>query len=89
MKKYSIDSPILKINSNSYLKFIMFIAPFLNFLPGLNLDMYAPSMPAIAKHFSVSVMIVKNTMSATLPGMMVGCIVFGLLIDSLGRKNHY
>lgn len=82
-----IEQPIFKLKQNNYINLIVFLAPLLNFLPGLSFDMYAPSMPAIAMQFHVSPMLVKNTMSAMLLGMMVGALPFGLLIDSIGRKR--
>ncbi len=47
MKRY-LEQPILNIKDDAYLTLLIVIAPLLNFLPGLNIDMYAPSMPAIA-----------------------------------------
>ncbi len=85
--KINLDNAIVKNRKDIYLTLIIIIAPLLNLLPGLNLDMYAPSMPAISKYFSVSSMLVKNTMSATMLGMMVGCMLFGALVDSVGRKR--
>ncbi len=82
-----IDNPIIKTKLNLYLTLVVIIAPLLNFLSGINIDMYAPSMPSIAQYFSISAMLTKNTVSITILGMAVGCIVFGALIDSIGRKS--
>ena len=81
------DKPIIPVKSNTYLTLIIVIAPLLNFLSGINIDMYAPSMPSIAQHFSVSVMAIKNTISITILGMTFGCLIFGALIDAIGRKR--
>lgn len=86
MKRF-LDQPIIPIKSSVYLTLIIIIAPLLNFLSGINIDMYAPSMPSIAQYFSVSIMIIKNTISMTILGMTLGCIIFGTLIDAIGRKR--
>ncbi len=82
-----IDKPIIQVKPSVYLTLLVIIAPLLNFLSGINIDMYAPSMPSIAQYFSVSAMLTKDTVSITILGMAVGCIVFGALIDSIGRKS--
>jgi len=86
MNKF-IEQPIIKTNQELYIKLVIIIAPLFNFLSGINIDMYAPSMPSIAKYFSVSAILTKNTISITILGMVIGCLIFGALIDSLGRKN--
>jgi DHA1 family bicyclomycin/chloramphenicol resistance-like MFS transporter len=82
-----IDQPIIKTKPDNYIILVMIIAPLLNFLSGINIDMYVPSMPSIANHFAVSVMLTKNTVSITILGMVIGCVIFGALIDSIGRKS--
>ncbi len=66
---------------------LVVIAPLLNFLSGISIDLYAPSMPSIAKYFTASVMATKNTISSTILGMTFGCLIFGVLIDTIGRKR--
>lgn len=85
--KHYLDHPIIKIQGEAYLSLLICLAPLLNFLSGLNIDMYAPSMPAIANHFAVSAMAVKNTMTIEMFGMALGSIIFGTLIDTMGRKR--
>jgi MFS family permease len=63
------------------------LAPLLNFLAGINIDIYSPSMPAIASYFNASIAMTKNTISVTVAGWAMGAVLFGTLIDSLGRKN--
>ena len=86
MKKY-LDQPIIPIKDNTYLTLIMILAPLLNFLSGINIDMYAPSMPSIARYYSISTAIAKNTISITVLGVSIGCLLFGALLDSIGRKR--
>jgi len=86
MKNY-LNHAVIKLRKETYLSLLIWLAPLLNFLPGLNIDMYAPSMPAIARHFAVSAMAVKNTMTVEVLGMAVGGIIFGTLIDVIGRKR--
>ena len=85
MKNY-LDQPVISLEKSSYLTLIIFLAPFLNFLAGITTDIFAPSLPAIARDLHTSNMLTKNTISITLFGWMIGAIVFGVLIDSLGRK---
>lgn len=81
-----IQRSIIKINASHYLSLFVVIAAMLNFLAGINIDMYAPSMPALANYFHVNVASIKTTIAMSIFGWSAGCIVFGALIDSLGRK---
>ncbi len=86
MKKF-LDQPIVTISKESYLTLIVIVMPVLNFLSGINIDIYAPSMPSIATYFNVSILVMKNTITATILGWAFGAIVFGALIDAIGRKK--
>lgn len=86
MKKY-LDHPIYHLKQETYLTFVIILGPLLYFLSGINLDMYAPSLPAIANYFQASIVAAKNTMSAALLGWSCGAYIFGVLIDSYGRKR--
>ncbi len=66
---------------------VMILAPMLNFLTGINIDLYAPSLPSIADYFQVSIVVAKNTITATMLGFALGCLVFGALIDIVGRRK--
>jgi DHA1 family bicyclomycin/chloramphenicol resistance-like MFS transporter len=85
LKKY-LDKPLIPINKSTYLSLLLFFTPLLNFLSGINIDIYSPSMPSIAHYFDTSIMVVKNTITITLLGWTIGALVFGVLMDSLGRK---
>lgn len=86
MKKY-FDQPLIPLRENIYLCLLTFLAPLLNFLPGINIDMYAPSMPAIANYYVVSALVVKNTIAVSILGLAIGCLLFGVLMDRIGRKR--
>ncbi len=81
-----LNQAIIKTDDN-YISVFIFIAAILNFLAGITIDMYSPSMPAIAKYFAVSVVSVKATIAISIIGWSFGCVIFGALIDSLGRKT--
>jgi len=59
MKKY-LEQPVIAINNKTYLSLIVLLSPLLNFLSGINIDIYSPSMPSIATYFDVSVIATKN-----------------------------
>ena len=72
--------------TRNYLLLIMFVAPLLNFLTGINTDLYAPSLPAIATYFRVSPALAKDTIAITMIGFSLGSIIFGIMIDTIGRR---
>ena len=86
MRKY-LNYPLVELKSETYLTLIIFLAPCLYFLSGVNVDIYSPSMPTIAAYFNASVVATKNTISVSLLGWAVGGLTFGILIDSIGRKK--
>lgn len=86
MKKY-LDHPLIKTSNSTYLSIIIILSPLLNFLGGINIDIYSPSLPSIAEFFNTSAVVVKNTIFITLFGWTLGALTFGALIDSIGRKR--
>jgi len=82
-----LNSAIVKLSNETYLGLIILIAPLLNFLTGINIDLYTPSLPAIAAYYGVSAMVVKNTITVNMLGFAVGCIIFGPMIDIIGRRR--
>lgn len=66
--------------------FIVFLAPLINSLGGIAIDLYAPSMPAIGTEFGVSASVMQNTITATLAGYTIGQLFFGVMSDSVGRR---
>lgn len=82
-----LEKAFIQLRSDRYLGVLIILAPLLNFLSGINIDLYTPSLPAIADYFSASIVTVKNTITITMIGFAVGCIIFGALIDILGRRR--
>lgn len=77
----------ITLNRDDYISILIILMPLLNFLGGVNIDIYAPSMPSIAAQFHASMGVVKNTITATIIGWGFGAVVFGTAIDYLGRKK--
>lgn len=46
--KNLLNAGLISIRRESYLNLLIVIAPLLNCLVGLNIDLYTPSLPAIA-----------------------------------------
>lgn len=85
--KNILDKAIINLTPNNYLGLLIIIAPLLNFLTGINIDLYTPSLPAIANYYDASMMVAKNTITASMIGFAAGCIIFGAIIDNFGRRR--
>lgn len=85
MKNF-MRKPIIDLKGDKYLMWVIIVAPLLNFLAGISIDLYAPSLPSIATYFNTSVHSAKNTITFTMLGFAFGCIIFGTLMDILGRR---
>jgi DHA1 family bicyclomycin/chloramphenicol resistance-like MFS transporter len=70
-----------------YENFVIFLAPLLNSLAGIVVDLYAPSMPAIGYELHVSPATMQNTIAVTIVGYAFGQLFFGILSDWKGRRN--
>ncbi len=68
-----------------YTGYVIIIAPLLNSLSGIAIDLFAPSMPAIGAEFGASVAQMQNSISVTLIAYAVGQLFFGLIADGRGR----
>jgi predicted MFS family arabinose efflux permease len=86
MRKY-LNQSAIGIQSERYITLIVVLAPLLNFLAGINVDIYSPSMPVLTSYFHTSIAAVKDTLSASLLGWTIGAFGFGILIDNWGRKR--
>ncbi|NMP17155.1 multidrug effflux MFS transporter [Thalassotalea sp. Y01] len=53
----------------------------------LALDLYLPGMLTIAKHFNTSIAIIQNSLSVYLAGYAMGLLLFGPMVDSIGRRG--
>lgn len=81
-----LKCPIV-LSEKNYLLAVIIIAPLLNFLFGISVDLYAPSIYNITQHFHVSEFIGKRTIGALFFGFCLGCIVLGPLMDDYGRRK--
>jgi MFS family permease len=78
---------MIKLRETAYLNLMIILAPMINFISGISVDLYAPSMPAIAVEFHTTVMTVQNTITLSIVGWAIGCLFWGILYDVLGRKK--
>ncbi|WP_137169950.1 multidrug effflux MFS transporter [Marinomonas sp. FW-1] len=53
----------------------------------LSIDMYLPSLPAIANSLGTTDQLIQTTITVFLLGMAIGMLIFGPLSDMLGRKR--
>lgn len=53
----------------------------------LALDLYLPAFPSIAKELNAPIAIIQNSLSIYLLGFAVGMLIFGPLVDKLGRRK--
>ncbi|OAI46495.1 hypothetical protein AYO45_01760 [Gammaproteobacteria bacterium SCGC AG-212-F23] len=82
-----LNQGLIQIKKDRYLALLIVIAPLLNFLSGITFDLHAPSLPAIAMYFSAPMSAAKNTITISLLGFAIGCIVWGTLLDIFGRRR--
>ncbi|MBB72687.1 MAG: hypothetical protein CMF50_09850 [Legionellales bacterium] len=66
---------------------LMFLAPLLNILAGITIDLYAPSLPAIANDMGISASFAKNMVTMSFIGFGVGQLLIGTLADYYGRRR--
>lgn len=85
MRNYLKES-VIKIEPKYYYVLLGVLAPLLNFLAGITFDLHAPSLPAIANYYHAGLSEVKNTISISLLGLALGCLLFGILLDTFGRR---
>lgn len=81
-----LRNSIIEIKADNYLSLLIVLAPLLNFLSGITFDLHAPSLPAIATYFSAPISAAKNTITVSLLGFSIGCLLFGTLLDIFGRR---
>lgn len=68
-----------------YVAYVIVMAPLLNSVSGIAIDLFAPSMPSIAREFGVSDTLMQGSVSITLVAYAVGQLFFGLIADGRGR----
>ncbi|MGI4838199.1 MAG: MFS transporter [Janthinobacterium lividum] len=70
-----------------YVAYVIIMAPLLNSVSGIAIDLFAPSMPAIARQFGASDGVLQGSISITLIAYALGQLFFGLLADGRGRLS--
>lgn len=68
-----------------YTGYVIIMAPLLNSMSGITIDLFAPSMPAIGAEFNVNAAQMQNSISVTLIAYAIGQLFFGLIADCQGR----
>lgn len=84
--KNLFKNALIEVNKHRYLSLLIILAPLLNFLSGITFDLHAPSLPAIASYYAAPISAAKNTITVSLLGFSIGCILFGTLLDIFGRR---
>jgi Bcr/CflA subfamily drug resistance transporter len=75
------------MNANKrYENFIVFLAPLINSVGGIAIDLYAPSMPSIGHELGASPSLMQNTITITLLFYAIGQLFFGIMTDARGRR---
>jgi Bcr/CflA subfamily drug resistance transporter len=75
------------MNTNTrYENFIVFLAPLINSVAGIAIDLYAPSIPSIGRELSAQPTLMQNTITITLLCYAAGQLFFGIMADAWGRK---
>lgn len=77
---------MVSLDNDRYLMWVIFIAPLINFLAGISIDMCSPSLPAMADYYNVSASVIKNTITTEMIGFSLGALIFGPLMDGVGRR---
>ncbi|HKS13356.1 MAG TPA: multidrug effflux MFS transporter [Pseudomonas sp.] len=69
-----------------YENFIVFLAPLINSVGGIAIDLYAPSLPSIGRELGASASLMQNTITITLLFYAIGQLFFGVMADARGRR---
>lgn len=78
---------MITLREQVYLNFMMVLLPMINFVSGIAIDLYAPSMPAIALYFHSNAAMIQNTVTISVIGWAVGGLLWGVLFDIWGCKK--
>lgn len=78
-----ITRPDTMKSSSRALMIVLLTVP----LGGVGIDLYASSLPALAKHFGASAIMAKSTLTVFLAGLVVGMLYSGTVSDVVGRKR--
>ncbi|ALL67624.1 Permeases of the major facilitator superfamily [Paraburkholderia caribensis MBA4] len=72
--------------SRRYENFLVFLAPLINSVGGIAIDLYSPSIPSIGRELEATATTMQNTIAVTLIFYAFGQLVFGILSDWWGRR---
>ncbi len=65
---------------------LLLLAPLITLVNGIAIDLYTPSLPAIAHNFAIGASLAKFTVSISMIGFGLGVFTFGGLSDNWGRR---
>jgi MFS transporter, DHA1 family, multidrug resistance protein len=82
-----LQRPMFNLSGERYLLIVIIVAPLLNFIFGISVDLYAPSVPAITSYFHTSEILAKQGFSSIMLGFCLGCLVLGPMMDDYGRRK--
>lgn len=85
MRKEGIDS--MKNNSTNNRFYLILILGLLTAIGPFSIDMYLPAFPAIAENLHTSIAQVMLSLSSFFVGISVGQLIYGPLLERLGRKK--
>lgn len=66
---------------------LQFLAIIIPFLMGINVDLYVPSLPAIANYFHAPAYLAQLTVAAYVFAYGIGQLFLGILSDCIGRRK--
>lgn len=82
-----LSHPVFQLNKSRALSLLFIIAPLLNFLFGISIDMYTPALPEITKYFGTTYFDSHRTTNSFMFGFAIGCFILGALIDVYGTRR--
>ncbi|MCF6776590.1 multidrug effflux MFS transporter [Thiotrichales bacterium 19X7-9] len=82
-----IKAPLIELDDKKFDLFLLFLAPLITSINGISIDLYTPSLPAIAQAFDTSAQIAKSSISVGMIGFAIGVFTLGTLSDRLGRRS--
>jgi MFS transporter, DHA1 family, multidrug resistance protein len=84
LNQENINSTGKSCSPNKHVMFLMLLIPF---LMGSGIDLYVPSLPAIADYFHVGSGLVQQTIGFYMLSFGVGQLFLGVLSDIIGRRK--
>ncbi|MCF6765550.1 MFS transporter [Thiotrichales bacterium 19S3-7] len=82
-----LKSPLIQLDDKKFDLFLLFLAPLITSVNGIFIDLYTPSLPAIALAFNTTGQIAKLSISVGMIGFTIGVFTFGILSDRVGRRS--